>query len=1257
MGEIVDAPRSAHGLILPETFPPARSTTQLVVRQLQRKRRLRLSHCLDSTARHRQIVGRAGHIQGHISSTSHRDKCSWSPFSRMHSRVNYVPNPENTHKRRRTDKEPRKYCLEAKTMPARPTEYNVDEVLRNQVFPHVFKSLQTYEKDTEFTSLKALGKKVCGQICANQDFYQNLKENRGTLSKLYEERIIIESQRLVAQFAPEYLKNHHHSKILGSGNGTAPDPHYCRPLSTQVISESHRGTKANEGIITGLPKAVFGNTDDDNDERFGNKRGHSTKISSCSESSVDRWYCPSPTTAPSIETTQKSRTGADEDSVSTSLSGLETADATSIETRNNAARIQRPTPVSKYQLIEAACFEQQASARPSRSTVHSVTQVSGHHDATRLRLAGLDVRIPRPYLRSEYRKDIARGFSVLRTADNIHHGFSEAYSAMLERRILHVDFCEEELLYVCMATSTEKNRHAAHPGNCRQRIELCMAGREGDVSKIQHALTASFKVHDPGYALVKSRPKAAVRAFLEDAAAGLLCERNHSTHLRLCTSHYKSRHRPYMFDSLGVTLFNRSIGGNHRFAAGRNHKAFRNRLTVSVEDTLVRRSEWSDCSGDLASFAWTPENGFVGGATAHLDEHNMQYNKPGNLLVGSVSCQDLVSVLGHRIPRPLVHKGDNALQSMRRTQDRFLYCSVTTIAYSQFHGKCFTGGFDNTVTIWNVDTKKLPVMEGCGTWQHDGHVNFVLSSPHHELIATASDVGQNAVRVYKVQINDISSSPFDTYSGGKVDEHAAARRASKINWAYHPATMQWGKSASVVHLLLVGYSPRSYDCQDEDIPEDKVNTGELCLWDTRDGSRILITSARTQNVFEVVWHPSQPIFVAATSPTGEFDEGIRTQLRLFGQTSSGSFSHLKTLDCSALDINEITVMPNSILQCYVSASCTDGNTYVWDTAQGERPTHVLSHGKSIDELDHDMPRERGDVGVKFAAWGRTIDRFYTGSSDGIVKAWNVRSPRGQEHIRDVVALSGGVSTGAWSPDFTKLVIGDSTGKVHLLSVDDGVGVDNDSVLLHRQPVTQLNPTLARSDIDKMDGGVEQTARDIAQEFVDQQQIVLHPDPYVGAIQGPAYLTTNLFCAEAHRFNEPSMKFIQPIKMEQEHRYRRTRMNLPRLPRLTSSSHIFHEDNVRKDLIFDIVPLQTRAEMTKEGLDFDFEEEVEEDNIIVDLQSFKTGGQVGTNAFPLSSQASLSLRSKEDIVIQIKEFLDNEVTLLKNFNRVLEEVYY
>ena len=61
-------------------------------------------------------------------------------------------------------------------------------------------------------------------------------------------------------------------------------------------------------------------------------------------------------------------------------------------------------------------------------------------------------------------------------------------------------------------------------------------------------------------------------------------------------------------------------------------------------------------------------------------------------------------------------------------------------------------------------------------------------------------------------------------------------------WAYFPATIAWGKSPSTERLLLVGYSPRSKTGHEMDIPEDRRNSGEICLWNASTRQRVHISS-------------------------------------------------------------------------------------------------------------------------------------------------------------------------------------------------------------------------------------------------------------------------------------------------------------------------------------------------------------------------------------------------------------------------------
>jgi hypothetical protein len=512
-----------------------------------------------------------------------------------------------------------------------------------------------------------------------------------------------------------------------------------------------------------------------------------------------------------------------------------------------------------------------------------------------LRLAVLDDCVPRPYLKFQDRQDILRGLQMARSDDGSQAALSAAEASILQRSIIHVDFCQEEIESLVQPLELLSGIETyVGTQNSKGHIEFLLSAcqRQGySVPDISTAYQSMKTQHIP------SRTNAAVVAFLEDAAAALVSEEAAITRIQLTRA--KSRDNRQLPDSITAILQKREIWGRHRDL--RRSKSTKARILCHLEDELTRQAEWTDCSGDIATVSWVDSDRYFCGATAHSDEHNMQYNKAGNLLVGCISRKTMNSVAGHQIVRPIVARGENASESMRQTQDPWLYSSVTSTVYSHHINKCFTGSYDQTVKIWDISDDGSG-MDLCGTWLHSGNVNFVAASHRHSLIATAADVCENAVRVYRFNPDDIEGSVFTTY------EPSVQERNGNDTWAYFPATMQWGISSTVSQLLLVGYSPRSFDCHDSDIPEDKLNTGELCLWDVNTGKRIPISSGKTQNVFEVIWHPSQPIFVAATSPAGEFENCVRTQLRIFGQTEYGAFTQMKTLDCPALDINEITIM-------------------------------------------------------------------------------------------------------------------------------------------------------------------------------------------------------------------------------------------------------------------------------------------------------------------------------------------------------------
>ncbi|KAI1008124.1 hypothetical protein K3495_g112 [Podosphaera aphanis] len=772
----------------------------------------------------------------------------------------------------------------------------------------------------------------------------------------------------------------------------------------------------------------------------------------------------------------------------------------------------------------------------------------------------------------------------------------------------HIPFSEVEVEHLIMTVEQLIGKFPRSYSNFTENITNLMDGRTALIPKIVNSI--SYGKH--GFVSVRAllgRSRSDIEAFLLDAANDTVSE---SESLPTQASHPEISESQKKINPINRMLRHREIDGIFPDRIRRGLASYREIVHSSLEDSLVSRSNWADCSNDIAAITWINDNVFLLGALTHSDPHNMQYNKPGNLLLGSVVHGTVRSFSDHRIERPIISKSqntENALESMRATQSPWLYTSVVSTAFSSISGYSFTSSYDNTAKVWRVSEDGLS-MRLCGTWRHEAKVNFVVTSEHHGRVATASGTSKNAVRVYHFNENAIGDSPYDEYGGNMSQEYPNDPNIRQ-SWAYQPATIKWARAACVANLLLVGYSPRANSGDDSDIPDDKVNTGELCVWNSADGARLNVSSARMQNVFDVVWHPTQPVFAAATSPSGSYDgDRTKTQVRIFA-LKEHTFNRIMALDCPALDITELTIMPNSSLKAYVTASCTDGCTYIWDTAQGEDPIHILRHGESLDNPEPNLPLELADGGVTFSAWGADVSRFYTGATDGKLIAWDVRKSPGNAFVRKVLELSGGISSGAFSKDFKRLLIGDATGKIHLLEIDDddlrededfnpdclqtkdSVGKSRLPLWSNRYPKLIIpHPEPAPSEAyQKLDSKrpVEQTSK----YFLDQGILQIYPGK--GVFKGPNYHQLGLYRAEAHENKDTQQPLIPEVMTAQQFMKSDfvAQSDVPKIQRLEhfekSLDSQLHAKNL--DLEFNFLKLtpKTKQELRRDRVELDWDD--------------------------------------------------------------------
>lgn len=818
----------------------------------------------------------------------------------------------------------------------------------------------------------------------------------------------------------------------------------------------------------------------------------------------------------------------------------------------------------------------------------------------------------RPYLTTEERKTLLCGTSRLMRAG--------ATSAAKEPVLFHVDFSPEEMEAVLRKVEEmcDKKSRSGRDSNALNEV--------GNSLRKQPHLLTSIPMELELKGDLKTRDHVAIRNLLEELADKRKTPARKPQVLTLQVDEFDKQNETSRSSHVPALLFARELDGNRGFGRMRRHINFTNEFRNAREDELEMRAEWVNCAGDIMTIAWTSDHTFVCGTTTHSDSHNQQYNRDGNLLLGSARSKQLKAFADHRIPRPIVEKGENSTEAMRESQSPWLYSSVVSSDYDKENDRAYTSSFDRTVKVWKV-AKDGKNMTAIGTWHHGGNVNFVAASKHESgMVATAADVPNQAVRVYRVSDDaSIATCPYDSFSGSRSWNEDDTETTATQKWAYFPATMQWGLAEGVRHLLLVGYSPRSFSGEDYDIPDDKKKTGEICLWNCLTNKRIKVMTASTQNVFEVAWHPTLPVFIVATTPAGlVVDEHTKTQIRVFARKSEeelsnnsearspedaeGEYSETQCLDCRAEDINELTIKPIGPTSSYVTAACTNGIVYVWDTARGQYPIHALRHNKPIDKED-------GDVGVKFTAWGTTADRFYTGGTDGVVKVWNVRNLR-QPLVRDLLEAPGCITCGSFSPDFSKLLVGDATGRVVLLSLDQEDEPTPKFVMppmppgmrpRSSRPVRRPLAFIRHQEPPPPGTGSLETGVARGRHYLASGQLKRHRDPTVGVVQGPAYAYLGFYRREFHFQEDPAQPLLARAEEEQQENKKMFKPSL-RVPRLkeprelgSAALHIQHMRNAGRDLDLDKLDEMTKIDLLMDqisfddpiddqGFDFDWEEE-------------------------------------------------------------------
>ena len=540
-------------------------------------------------------------------------------------------------------------------------------------------------------------------------------------------------------------------------------------------------------------------------------------------------------------------------------------------------------------------------------------------------------------------------------------------------------------------------------------------------------------------------------------------------------------------------------------------------LRYAVIDNLTHVRSWKGASGDVVCAAWNPNSQtYAAGATATANAEDLQYNRPNNLLYGNINRNTLRELPDHRIPRPkpdTIISGPNSSAAVYDACDPMVYKSISAIQFSPGGEHFYSASHDATVKVWSAKQENPLCIE---TLVHDANVTAVEASRRlPRIFATASHTIINSVRVYTHREDD-------TYDYISLD---SSRSRQKPQHEIYPECLRLGLTSTTEHLLLAGFTRWG------ELPDyNPAREGDLCLWDVHTGQKLRAMPS-AQSIYTAAFHPFLDVFSTGGAPGLRLthQHTTRSVVRSWDRRRGGPHAMIE-YECPSLDMQDLAFHPRD--QQILAVGCTDGSVYVWDARYPEWPLHHFQHGEPITDWDHKysnppMTREQGDAGVNMTLWGAGRHHLYTGATDGIVKCWDIDRAPEDALVRDVVQLQAGISCGYFSSDHVSLLVGDSTGAVHILSSNPGGGgARQDSLPMEPQGIHFIPAVRTEPPPLGDQPGPGQLA---ARELLATGQLTI--DPEFGIGQGPSYVGP--YAAYAHEEGPPSAtRLLREYEKEQ-----------------------------------------------------------------------------------------------------------------------------
>jgi len=453
------------------------------------------------------------------------------------------------------------------------------------------------------------------------------------------------------------------------------------------------------------------------------------------------------------------------------------------------------------------------------------------------------------------------------------------------------------------------------------------------------------------------------------------------------------------------------------------------RTSQSTKQNLINLKEYSlstlggskyldDTSGDVSAVAWTSDGQtFAAGGVVLSDSSSMQYNKPRNLLLGKPQSR-IRELADHFIPRSTPDSGVNSLPAMQASQDPRLFTTVQMVGFSKDDKYMFSASIDGNVNAYQLG---MDVADAKLLYQiHHAAPVDLLSISNHGCIATGSrTAGKGCIKIFKTGED----------TADEIQSIGPIRQPDTM----FPSALKWGVAPNQSNYLLAGFTQESQREFEEDEIMDLY--GEICLYDGTTGQHLAVEQ-NGRSVFDVAWNPNlgHTAFAVASVGSGKLNKGMHSVVKLFAERDM-SLKSVVELECPARDINDVVYCPYD--ENLIAAGSTDGKVYVWDTRyvkEAQTPHRRLAHGGCIGILEHDRPRWEVDTGIRFLQWGSTHTTLFSGSSDSVVKRWNPYLAPEDSHVYDVFTGKAAIMSGAFSPDYSRLLIGEDGGRLNMLEV-------------------------------------------------------------------------------------------------------------------------------------------------------------------------------------------------------------------------------